>query len=1428
MGLAGFHPLIQAWFSGRFVSPTEAQRAGWPLIQSGRDALIVAPTGSGKTLAAFLACLDRLVREALDGRPAETVRVLYISPLKALSNDIHRNLIGPLAEIQDRAAAEGLLLPTIRVAVRTGDTTPAERRAMIRRPPQILVTTPESAYLLLTSRSGRDLLRDVETVIVDEIHAVARDKRGSHLSLSLARLDALCGRRPVRIGLSATQKPVDEVARFLVGGDAPEPAIVDSGHLRDLDLAIETPSGPLTTVCSNEQWKTVYERIAALIQSHRTTLVFVNTRRLAERVTHQLTQLLGDDRVTAHHGSLSKKLRMRAEARLKAGEISAVVATASLEMGIDIGSVDLVVQIGSPRSIATFLQRIGRSGHALGAKPKGRIFALTIDELLECAALVSAARAGDLDKIEIPEKPLDILAQQIVAELACGEWPEKALYDLVRKAYPYRDLGRDEFDRIVEMLADGISTGMGRIGAYLHRDRVGGRIRARRGAALTAVTSGGAIPELADYKVVLEPEGTVVGSVDEDFAIESLAGDIFLLGNNSWRVLQVRTAEMAVADANGASPTIPFWRGEAPARTIELSAALSRLRRQIGDRVSDPAAAAVWLSAQCAVAPDTAREAVDYVAAQIAATGFVPTQETILVERFFDDSGGTQLVIHAPYGGRINRALGLALRKRFCRRFDFELQALADDNGVVLSLGTQQGVIVEEVFEMIRSEQAASVLSQAVLAAPMFKTRWRWNLTRSLMVLRQRGGKRVPPFLQRLRADDLMVAVFPALTACPENGTIVGEIEIPDHPLVRQTLHDTLHEAADLDGFEAMLRKIEDGSVRVIALESREPSPFAYNLLNANPYAFLDDAPLEERRTRAVSTRPTMDPGVMDELKEADPEAVEEVSREAWPLVRDGDELHDALLLVGLFPEAEGAAWEKMFTELLTAGRGITARDSTGRRFWIPVERWPLVEAAVLGLIVDARPTVPEGVRRDWNEAESVEAILKGWIEILGPTTVAALSQRTGIGPSRFDRALIALETGGVVARGRFRAGESHGEEWCSRRLAARIFRRTIERRRRQVASVSADRYLDFLLGWCHRAPQARARGRGGLRDVIHQLQGFEIPAALWERDILPGRIADYDPAWLEEMSRAGELVWGRVRSTAVRDANRLIPICFMLREDLGWLLNRSEPVTLDDEAGRVLDALVRRGASFERELGAATGLTEDRLQSALWRLVAAGRVSADGLGAVRRLTMGRRIKEARRRYHPLWPAKSMPPAGRWWRLTLDGPSDPSKMSEEMDPVFRWARLLLDRYGVIFRDLLAREDAAPAWRVLTPVYRRLEARGVVRGGRFVTGVGGEQYALPGAVERLRRSAEESPQSEPVVVSAADPTNLVGIITPGPKIPAQAANRVAYLAGRCIGHRIGKTTWIDPSLPSDLAPRVERLLRLPTSRSESVGQTSPSL
>jgi ATP-dependent Lhr-like helicase len=1420
-----FHPIVDGWFEKRFGAPTDAQRLGWPEIAAGRHTLIAAPTGSGKTLAAFLASIDVLLREAVDGTLEDRTQVLYISPLKALSNDIRRNLEGPLAEIADAAMAAGKLLTPIRAAVRTGDTPHHERAKMLKRPPHILVTTPESLYLLLTSEKSRALLGGVKTVIIDEIHALARDKRGSHLTLSLERLEALCPKPPARVGLSATQRPIEEIARFLVGTQRvgadgrPECSIIDTGHARALDLEIEVPKTDLGAVCSNEQWAEVDARLVELIGAHRSTLIFVNTRRMAERVAHRLSEKLGDDAVASHHGSLSRETRLDAEERLKTGKLKAIVATASLELGIDVGFIDLVCQLGSPRSIATFLQRVGRAGHRLGVIPKGRLFALTRDELLESVALLRAIRGGRLDAVEIPTAPLDILAQQIIAEVSARDCGEDELYDMARRAWPYRHLSRADFDAIVEMVSEGVARGR-KDGAYVHRDAVHKILRARRSARLAAITSGGAIPETADYRVVTEEDDTFVGTVNEDFAIESMAGDVFLLGNTSWRIRYIRGGQVVVSDAQGAAATVPFWLGEAPGRTRELSAELSEVRSELEAHLQKGHGATVdWLGAACGVRGAPAEQACAYAAAQKAAVGFLPTREKILFERFFDDTGGMQLVIHSPYGSRINRAWGLALRKCFCRTFDFELQASADDNGIVLSIGVQHSFPLEQMFTLLNSARAREALIQALLAAPMFQVRWRWNLTRSLVVPRSRGGKKVPAPIQRFRADDALTAVFPLQTACFEHRP--PDLQPPDHPLVRQTLHDCLTEAMDVEGWESLLRDIESKKIQLVAADTREPSPFSHQILNANPYAFLDDAPLEERRARAVTLRRTLSPQDAKDLSRLDEGAIAQVREEAWPVVRDVEELHGALLGLGALPAEEGRHWRRLFDQLAADGRAGEWRREGLPSLWAAAERWSLLKAACPGGVGAPEPAQPESLVKTYDESEAVMALVRGRLEVTGPVTAEDLGRALGLTTGTVNIALAALEGEGFAIQGKFTdtASRENILEWCERRLLARIHRLTLDGARKRVQAVPPETYWRFLSEYHHLTPGSKREGRLGLHEAVGQLQGFEMPASAWESDALPGRVEKYQPEWLDTLSFSGELAWGRLRpprkvdegERAASALTRVAPIALAFREDLGWALP-TERLQLDPGtplrpgARKVLDALNARGALFFDDIAEVAGLLPGEVKDALSELAALGAVTSDGFSALRSLVMPRPATAQRRSRWGAPRAGALGRGGRW--TVFPGRVTGLKAEERLE---RWAWQLLRRYGVLFRDLLTRETAAPSWWELVPLFRRLEARGEVRGGRFVSGTAGEQYALPEAVEEMRRPRDG--EDRWLVVSASDPLNLRGVLDDRPRVPALRGNRLLYRNGQVEAILQAGETSFREGFPEALKPKAARALQL---------------
>jgi len=1410
---------VAQWFAATFAAPTPAQLDAWPAIQSHRHVLIAAPTGSGKTLAAFLAAIDTLVREGLSagGTLPDETQVVYVSPLKALSNDIQKNLAAPLAGIAATLAAQGLPEVSIRTLVRTGDTPQAERDAMRRRPPHIVVTTPESLYVLLGSESGRKMLATTRTVIVDEIHALAPNKRGAHLSLSLERLAELAGDRLVRIGLSATQKPLDEVARFLVGaaaqdGREPDCTIVDTGHVRERDLALEVPPSPLEAVMSNEVWEQTYGRLAELILMHRTTLVFVNTRRLAERVTRHLSERLGETDVAAHHGSLSKEARLAAEQRLKNGELRALVATASLELGIDIGEVDLVCQLGSPRSIAAFLQRVGRSGHAVGATPKGRLFPLSRDDLVECTALLDSVRRGELDRLHIPPQPLDVLAQQIVAEVAARDWDEDALYARLSRAWPYRLLTLTDYAAVLRMLAEGYSTRRGRHGALLHHDAVNRVLRGRRGARLTALTSGGTIPDNADYQVVLEPDNQFIGTVNEDFAVESTAGDVFQLGNSAYRILRIERGTVRVEDAHGQPPSLPFWLGEASGRSDELSQSVARLHAELASRLAEAdgeAAGLGWLIDEVGIDAASARQLVEYLAAARAVFGALPSADTLIMERFFDAVGGMQLVIHSPYGSRINRAWGLALRKRFCRKFNFELQAAATEDNIVLSLTTAHSFELAEVTRYLTSANARLVLIQALLDAPMFITRWRWVGSVALALPRFRGGKKVPPQFMRMDAEDLVAAIFPDQIACAEN--LAGEREIPDHPLVRQTLADCLNEAMDVDGFERLLMGLESGAVRMLARDLTEPSPLAMEALTAKPYAFLDDAPLEERRTQAVMGRRWLAPESAAELGRLDAAAIARVREEAWPDPANADELHDALVWLGAVTEAEVAAqpaWRDWLAALAKQRRAALVK---GRGLWIAAER--LGEWQVLWPELATQPAIalPPGSAPFAGPAEAaLVELVRGRLEGLGPVTLADCVAAFGIASADISYALASLEQEGFALRGRFSDGASE-DEWCERRLLARIHRYTVKQLREQIEPVAARDFLRFLFDWQHVSPESRMEGPDAVATMAAQLEGFEAPAGAWETELLPARIPAYEPTWLDDLCLAGRIAWARLAPRSggsdKKAARGVAPVrstpiaLFARRNSQLWsaLAAAPEPPALSVRAQAVAGCLREQGASFFDELVDATHLLGAQVEEALAELVAVGLVNADSFGGLRALLVPSERRRPRggstRRRHHRTVQFGMEDAGRW---ALARRSASANLDEAVEQV---ARTLLRRYGVVFWRMLEREaDWLPPWRDLLRVYRRLEARGELRGGRFVAGFSGEQFALPEAVGLLREVRRRPPSGEWLSLSGADPLNLVGILTPGARLPALTGNRVLYRDGLPVALFVaGEVRYLDTTL-----------------------------
>ncbi len=1417
MPLTVFHPAVAQWFRSRFNAPSQAQTQAWPAIRAGRSTLIAAPTGSGKTLAAFLAAIDQLIKQGLKTPLPDETRVLYVSPLKALSNDIRNNLEQPIAGIREALLKKGLRDVPIRAQVRSGDTSRAEREAMKRHSPHILVTTPESLHILLTSDSGREMLRTVRSVIVDEIHALAGNKRGAHLMLSLERLAKLIPTPPLRLGLSATQKPIETMAQYLTGTHPTPCTIIDTGHVRARDLQLEVTGSPLEAVMSNEVWGEIYERLQQLIEEHRTTLIFVNTRRLAERAAAALAGRLGDEAVAAHHGSLAKEHRLDAEQRLKQGKLNVMVATASLELGIDIGEVDLVCQLGSPHAIATLLQRVGRSGHRFGAMVKGRLFPLSRDDLVECAAMLAAIQHDELDRISIPDHPLDVLAQQIVAEVASREWNEEELFKAFTNAWPYRALTYSQYIDVVKMLSDGFHTRRGRRSAYLHRDGVHGMLRARRGARLTAITNGGTIPDQFDYDVILQPEGTFIGTLNEDFAFESLPGDIFQLGNSSYRMLKIERGRVFVEDAHGQPPNIPFWFGEAPGRSDELSYWTSELRAAVDAQLEQGQSAAYrYLTDTLRLLHPVAEQLVQYLAAAKAALTVLPTQQKIVFERFFDESGDMHFVIHSPFGSRINRAWGLALRKRFCRRFNFELQAAATEDNIVLSLGPTHSFPLEEPAHYLKSDSVEDVLVQALLAAPVFPARWRWNANTALAVPRNRAGKKVPAAFQRNNAEDLVALIFPDQLACFEH--IGGDRDVPDHPLVNQTLYDCLHDLMDINGLRRLLTGLEQSEIQIIARELASPSAMAQEILNARPYAFLDDAPAEERRTLAVQQRRFLDPQSAADLGRLDRYAIRRVHVEAWPQVRTADELHDALVVLGFLTEMEGEhgplsqsndrlahSWPQQLESLQQVQRATVLTRPDGTRLWVAAERLQAMQRlcpdAQLSPVITAI-TSEEAADSDTALREIVRSRLEG----LGVVNVAQLAEPLSLDYAAVEQTLNALQREGFVIQGQF-TPDGKDVEWCERGLLARIHRYTLKQLRSEIEPVAPADFMRFLFHW--HGLDDPGEGEAALQRTLLQLEGLHLPAGSWEDDILPARLQPYWGSDLDKLCAAGKVVWLRLHSSAPSNerkhkgpAIKTTPIAFIARPDLKhWRAYSPLPttanMTLSGAGEKVYRLLNDWGASFFEELLSASGLLKSQLEAALGELAAWGLITSDSFQGLRSLIAPQKLQRRRSRRKPVY--DPLAAAGRWslLRPLAHCEADPYAHAEHI------GRVLLRRYGVVFRKVLEREGVLPPWRELLYVYRRMEARGELRGGRFVHGFAGEQFALPEAVAALRETRNKPKQGDRIAISAADPLNLTGFITPGQRVGLQHSHRVLYRDGVPIAVGVqGKITFLDRIEPLD--------------------------
>jgi len=1488
--LDAFHPAVRAWFAERFGDPSPAQTLGWPVIAGcdsppGHDVLLCAPTGSGKTLAAFMWAIDRLFRDAERGELGDRVSVLYVSPLKALANDIRVNLEEPLAGIRqmahrvaaaERHSDEVKPILEVRAGVRTGDTSANERSAMLRRPPHILVTTPESLFILLTSPRFRQSLSAVRYVILDELHALASNKRGAHLMLTLERLERMVratgASRPARIGLSATLNPIERLAGFLAGSETdadgarrPRPVKVvraqgSDDRARAMDLQVIAPGPDLGALATHQHWEAMYDAVAALVREHRTTLVFTLSRRWAERIALNLQKRLGNDAVLAHHGSLARAERVAAEQRLKRGELRALVATASLELGIDVGAVELVCQIDTPKSISAAIQRIGRSGHQLDATPKGRLFALTLDDLLECAAAVRAIRHGRLDEVEIPAGCLDVAAQQIVAIAAEeDEIGEADLLRLLRGAYNFAEFDRASLAHLLDQMAAELPARIQGAAPKIFYDRIGARVRARRGARMAAITSGGTIPESGNLDVVIESQGRKIGDVEEDFAQESSRGDIFALGSMPWRVLGISRNRFLVEPAPGMAPSLPFWQTEAAGRSPALSSEVSELRGEIFERIArgDEAAAAAFLSAECAMDDRAARQAIDYVRRGQGALGAIPNQRTIVVERFFDGLGGTQVVIHSPFGMRVNRGLGLAIRKRLCQSFDFEIQASAIDDAVLLALNARHSFPLESLMAMISSRSVRHVLGQALLAAPMFEVRMRHVATRALAVMRSSRGRKVPAWIQRLRAQELAAAIFPGREACQENRP--PDVELPEHFIATETMHECLTESTDIGRIEELLRAIEQGATRVVTVDAIAPSVFAHRILLAWDYSFLDDGERANRRSRTVSLNRAMAEDVLrtedlSAMLAADAvESVEaEVSGRAMARrARDRDELYQMIrahgaLATSVLEERVAGEANAVLSALEGEGRVVRVRFSSGAaEMLIAGEDVALFGAAYPDALferhAEAQPPVESSLPA--LEADDAEReIVRRAMATSGPVEIAELAERLKMAPATLEKHLLALEAKGLIFRGHFTprrpalgatrgravtagAATASPEQWCDRYNLEKIHRLTLNRLRAETEPCADHDYAAFRLRWNHVGGAGIAADQSGVAAVLEQLSGVALSPELWERAILPARIPGYRPEWLDLLCLGGEVVWAAVPG---EDAADEVParITFLRRRRAGAA--RFNEAAADDAAAeftdrderRVFLALAAGGAQYLDQLAERAGMAERTVLAALWRLAAAGRVSNDSFAPLRLLWAAPEAVRAmapgahRRARHDaaLRARLRSSVTGRWSALgtgtaaqaaapvpsTGSGGaggiagSAPSGAGEacasarvsERDLARERAETLLNRNGIVTREMLGLESEPMAWHEISFALRRMEYAGSIRRGYFVRGLSGEQYALPAALEMLAASRNLNPAREhPIALSAADPANPYGAVLPGCGVAREAGNFVVLRAGR---------------------------------------------
>lgn len=1292
-----FHQNITEWFEQIFKKPTDVQIQAWKAVSQYQDVLISSPTGSGKTLAAFLYALNTLFSQ----EDSKQLSVLYISPLKALSNDVKINLEKPLEQLNQLFGDKNI--QNIRAATWTGDTTQNERHKIRKKPPHILVTTPESLYTLLTAHSGRAILGTIKTVIIDEVHAVANSKRGAHLSLSLQRLEALCLQRPQRIAISATQKPIEKMRDFVLHKENSH--IVNLGHKRDLDLSIEIPESPVNAIMSNEQWAEVYKRLKQVINAHKTTLIFVNNRRLSERVAKNLAEIIGEDFVTSHHGSLAKEHRLKAEQDLKAGNLKALVATASLELGIDIGDIDCVCQIGSPGNIQAFLQRVGRSGHSLDKTPKGLLFATTIDDLMELTALKQAVETKRLDTTLFPNKPFDVLAQQIVAEIAMQDWDRKQLYYLFSDNYIYHDLSESEFNQVIEMLSIGYGGNRQRQTAMIFHDKVTDQLRPRKVARLTAITNGGTIPDHFDFDVRLLPEDLKIGTLNEDFSFESLPGDIFILGNHSYRILKIESNKgiVFVEDAHGQPPNIPFWFGVTMWRSDELSKAVSDLTQ---DLIKIPQE----IESKYAISSQAAEQLVEYVAKTEKVLGIVPSQENIVVERFFDENNDMHLVIHSIYGSRLNRAWGLALRKKFCTNFNFELQAAADENTLILSLSESHSFDLSTVINYLNPQTVEYDLIQALLDRPMFEAQWRWNATIALAIRRRNGGKRVPAQFQRNNAEDLIAQLFPDQIACPEN--LAGPREIPDHPLVHQAVHDCIRVLMDIDGLSQLLQDIKDEKVKVTFVDANTPSPASLAIINARNFAFLDDAPAEERRTNAVRTKELSDTLESFPSQNLDQGIIQSININVRPFKRDADELHEAIHFSGFLTagEIENKDDLKLLqnqNKIAVIAREVRPRQShtdyhDSSNIWFSSENKDLIES------------IYKTPGDNYTQNLAKLAFMK--LETIGFTSFESLKELMYVSASSLLQALLLLETQGKVFKV---IGEDKKEYWCERHILARIRKQTHYKKRNSHELISPQTYQQKLLNKHFK----QYEGIDGLIEVLKLLEGFSAPAAIWEEHLLKPRVKDYQSYMLDQLCYSGQFIFKRITPNTQISTHGIAtikntPISFIQRHNVELFITTDYlPEQLTGQGQKIIELINDKGAMYASDMQKQLDCMLLEVENTLIHLVKLGVIYCDGASALRLFSMspaerGRYIKKSNSKTNYL------DMMGRW--------SITKKVEKSNNLTI--VKILLNRYGILFKAMFDNEQLSLKWYDCVYELTRLEAQGEILAGRFVKSYSGIQFA----------------------------------------------------------------------------------------------------